>query len=365
MTEDDVVVIKNLIKECSESYYTKADSVSDKEWLKNVLLQKIKGITEEKALTEAETIVKTITNISQNLHTLHQVEKQGVSKESWLANEILQDVKRDSSIVKGEDLDLIDNALYLQNMNIAGQPITEFTEDNDTEIIEEPVKEYSPYQMEDVAMDIGKNASAYGIQSAASMAGTMLAMKIMDGERIEPNKIIQEALKSGIDSSMQIVTSGALKIASENQLLQCLPKSTPAEMIASISSVGIEGVKIMTHIMSGEITFSKGLEQYGKLGISVVKNLWNIAKNTSVKEVLTRCFPFLGSKLTVIADVVGMVSAYMGGTDFGKSIVEIKTKVTNVAKAVAKTAVQGLRKAKEIVSNGLKKTKKILSKIFS
>jgi hypothetical protein len=186
----------------------------------------------------------------------------------------------------------------------------------------------------------------------------------MEGEQIAPNQIIQEALKSGVDSSMQVVASGALKIASENELLQNLPKNTPAEVVAGISSVGVESTKILAHVASGEISFTKGIEQFGRLGVSVVKNFWTIAKNISVKDVVTTYLPFLGPQFAVISQVVGTVTAFMGGTEFGKSIVKTKEKVANVAKTVAKTAVQGLRKAKQFVSNGLKKTRKLVSKIF-
>ena len=117
--------------------------------------------------------------------------------------------------------------------------------------------------------------------------------------------------------------------------------------------------------MEGKMTYAKGIEQYGKLGVSLVKNIWNIAKKTSIKETFKKCFPFLGKKFAIVAEVVGMVSAYLGGTDFGKKLVEIKAKVANVAKTVAKTAIQGIRKAKEVVSCGLKKAKKVLSKILS
>ena len=72
MTEDDVVVIKNLIKECSESYYTKADSVSDKEWLKNVLLQKIKGITDREYYTNSFHIP-----VYYNISIANKIKKEG------------------------------------------------------------------------------------------------------------------------------------------------------------------------------------------------------------------------------------------------------------------------------------------------
>lgn len=365
LTEDEAIIIKDLLKECLVSYHTKGENVTDKDWLKDVFMEKINGITEEKALEDAETIVETVDSFSKNMHEMKQSEQQGISKESWLANHILQDIGENITVEQGEDLSLLDESLYLQNMNMAGQSIERYSE-NDIEVVESTeTEDYSLHKIKEMAMDIGKNASAYGIQSATSTAGTLLAAKIMNGENIEPNQIIQEAFKSGVDSSMQIVASGALKIASENQLLQYLPESTPTTIIASISSIGVEGVKILARVASGEITFTKGIEQFARLGISVVKNFWSIAKNTSVKEVVTKLLPFLGPKFTVIAETVGTVLAFMGGTDFGKLIVDTKVKVANVAKTVAKTAVQGLKRAKDFVSNGIKKAAKVLSKIFS
>lgn len=365
LTEEEATIIKDLLEECVESYHAKGEAVTDTDWLKNIFIQKINGITEREALKDAETIVETVNSISGNLYEMKQAEQQGTSKESWLANQIQQDIGENVTVKQGEELSLFDNSLYLQNMNQAGQPIEEYSQNNE-EIVENTTQEgYSSYQIKELAMDIAKNASAYGIQNAASTTGTLLAAKIMDGENIKPNQIIQEAFKSGVDSSMQIVASGALKIASENQLVQCLPEATPTEIIASISGIGIEGVKILARVASGEITLTKGIGQFGRLGISVVKNFWTIAKSTSLKEVVTRFLPFLDPKLTVIAQTVGTVLSFMGGTDFGRLIVDTKIKIAGAAKAVAQTAIQGLKKAKQFVGNGIKKAKKVLGKIFN
>lgn len=363
LTEGEAIIIKDLLKECLESYQTKGETVTDKDWLKDVFMKKINGITEKNALKDAETIVETVNSISKNFYEMEQSGQQGISKESWLANYIQQDMAENAMNEQQEDLSLFDDSIYRQNMILAGQPIGEYTENDIVEDITEDG--YTSYQLKEVALDIGKNASAYGIQSAASTVGTMLAAKIMEGEDIKANQIIQEAFQSGVNSSMQIVASGALKIASENQLLQCFPQTTPVEIIASVSSVGIEGAKILARVASGEITITKAIEQFGRLGVSVVKNLWTIGKNTSVKEVVKRFLPFLGPQFTVIAETVGTILSFMGGTEFGKLIVDTKVKVANVAKTVAKTAVQGLQKAKQFVSNGIKKAKKVFSKIFS
>lgn len=365
LTEEEAIIIKDLLKECLESYQTKGETVTDKDWLKDVFMEKINGITEKRALNDAEAIVETVDSISKNLYEIEQVGQQGISKESWLANHIQQDMEVNATVGQQEDLSLFDDSIYRQNMIMAGQTVEKYTE-NDISIVEDMTEGgYTSYQLKEMALDIGKNASAYGIQSAASTVGTLLAAKIMEGENIKVNQIIQEAFQSGVDSSMQIVASGALEIASKNQLLQCFPETTPVEIIASVSSIGIEGAKILARVASGEITFTKAIEQFGRLGISVVKNLWTIAKNTSVKEVVKRFLPFLGPKFAIIAETVGTVMSFMGGTEFGKLIVDTKIKVASAAKAVAKTAVQGLQKARQFVSNGIKKAKKALSKIFS
>ena len=213
-TNDEVVAIKDMIFECMESYNTKSETTTNEEWLKDIFLKKINGITEKKALEDAECIVKTINTISRNLSTIQQVEVQGTSKEKWLQNCILEELGEDN----GEELKQFDDAIYSHNMNMAGLPLEEYSENS------EVIGEYSIHQLKELALDIGKNASAYGIQSATSTVGTMLVDKIMGVENITPNQIVQEALRSGVDTSMQVISAGALKIVSDYQLLQYLPK---------------------------------------------------------------------------------------------------------------------------------------------
>lgn len=356
-TDSEIVAIKDMIYECMESYNAKEESTTNEEWLKDIFLKKINGITEKQALEDAERIVKTINSISNNLSKIQQIEVQGISKEKWLQSCIVEEVGED--ITNVEELKQFDDAIYSHNMNMAGQQLEEYSENN------QEIGEYSTYQLKELALDIGKNASAYGIQSATSTVGTMLVDKIMGVENITPNQIIQEALKSGVDTSMQVISSGALKIVSDNQLLQCLPPSTPAGIIASICSGGVETTKILSRIASGEITITKGIEQFGRLGVSMIQNLWVIAKETSFKEVVTRYLPFLGPKFAVASEIVGTIVAFMGGTDFGKLIVTTKNKVASAAKVVAKTAVQGLKKAKQVLQSGIKKAKKVITELFN
>lgn len=367
ISDEEVVTFKNLLQMCMTSYAEKDAATTDEEWLETLFKQEIRNITEEKAGADAEVIVKTVGAIIDNLRKIDASEKQGISKERWFSDQI--QIKDDAAgrNEQGKLLQSMGEILYDKNMELADGDYAESSEIvyDMYESSEETEQEYSPYQIKELAMDIGKNASVMGIQTASSTIGTAIAARIMEGEQIIPSEIIQEALQSGVDSSLQIVASGALEIASQNELIQALPQDTSAEVIASISSMGIENVKILSRILSGEISLMQGITQFGRVTTAVIGNIFNMAKGGGFSQYITKVFPFLGPKAVVIAEMIGTTVAFLGGTPFGKKIVETKNKVANAAKAVANAAVQGLRKVGRAIKQGANKVKNAIKELFS
>ena len=76
-----------------------------------------------------------------------------------------------------------------------------------------PQMDYSHYQTKDLAMSIGKNAGVLGLQSAAVTTGLNIANKIFNGEEVNPDEMVEIAIKTGTDTSIKVVTAGTLQVA--------------------------------------------------------------------------------------------------------------------------------------------------------
>ncbi len=108
-----------------------------------------------------------------------------------------------------------------------------------------PAMDYNQYQTKDLAMSIGKNAAVFGMQSAAITTGLNVAAKIFKGEAVEPDELVETAIKTGADTSVKVVAAGTLEVAVRKGALRFIPKWTPAGMIANIACV--EMIKRLSH----------------------------------------------------------------------------------------------------------------------
>lgn len=224
-----------------------------------------------------------------------------------------------------------------------------------------PRMDYSHYQTRDLAISIGKNASAMALQAVAVTTGLNIASRIFKGEKVDTDEMVEIAIKTGADTSVKVVTAGTLQVAIRKGIISFIPKATPAGVIANIACVGIENVKILTKIASGDLSMTKGLDQMGRVTTSMVGGLWGMAKGAAIGAKLTGWIPIIGAPLAVVTGlIVGMVG-YFGGSKFGDIIYNAGKKVAGVAKSVAKSAVNGLKSAGRAVVRGIKSARRSIA----
>lgn len=217
-----------------------------------------------------------------------------------------------------------------------------------------PTMDYSHYQTKDLAMSIGKNASAMALQSAAVTTGLNIAHKVFSGEKVDANEMVSIAIKTGADTSIKVVTAGTLQVAIRKGIISFIPKATPAGVIANVACVGIENIKILGKIASGEVSLTKGLNQMGHVTTSMVGGLLGMAKGAALGANLTAWIPVVGMPLAVVTGFVGGMVGYFGGSKIGETIYTVGKKVAGAAKNVAKAAVSGLKSAGRAVASGMK-----------
>lgn len=217
-----------------------------------------------------------------------------------------------------------------------------------------PRMDYSHYQTKDLAISIGKNASAMALQAATVTTGLNIASKILKGEKLDADEMIEIAIKTGADTSVKVVTAGTLQVAVRKGIISFIPKVTPAGVIANIACVGIENVKILTKIASGDLSMTKGLDQMGRVTTSMVAGLWGMAKGVAIGAKLTGWIPVIGAPLAVVTGFIGGMVGYFGGSKFGDTIYDAGKKVAGIAKSVAKSTVNGLKSAGRAVASSFK-----------
>lgn len=227
-----------------------------------------------------------------------------------------------------------------------------------------PSMDYSHYQTKDLAMSIGKNAGAMALQAAAVTTGLNIASKLLNGEKVDADEMVEIAIKTGADTSVKVVAAGTLEIAIRKGIISFIPKATPAGVIANIACVGIENVKILAKIASGELSMTKGLDQMGRVTTSMIGGLCGMVKGAAIGASLTGWIPVIGAPLAVVTGFLGGMVGYFGGSKLGDVIYSAGKKVAGAAKSVAKAAVNGLKSAVRAVESGAKKVGRAVASFF-
>lgn len=113
---------RELIREFFEnlkSYENRESGVTDKEWLKNLILRKCAHISDEQAEAEALEIVKSMEEYDQNFLSMEEASKKGISKEKWLERKLQEAAIGINPSQYSAALQMVDDVLYRQNTEIA------------------------------------------------------------------------------------------------------------------------------------------------------------------------------------------------------------------------------------------------------
>ena len=227
-----------------------------------------------------------------------------------------------------------------------------------------PSLDYSHFQTKDLAMAIGKNAGAMALQAAAVTTGLTIAGKAFSGEPIEPDEMVELAIKTGADTTVKTVTAGTLQVAIRKGIISFIPKATPAGVIANIACVGIENLKVLYKVSTGELSVTKGLDQMGRTTVSMVAGLWAMTKGAAIGASLVSWIPVVGVPLAVVGGFVGGMVGYFGGSKIGEAVYNAGRKVANAAKTVAKAAWNGIKSTARAIGNGIKAVGGAVASLF-
>lgn len=213
-----------------------------------------------------------------------------------------------------------------------------------------PRTDWNTFNTKELTINIGKNAAFAGLQAAAITVGFDMVAKKMQGEEIDSDEAIELALKTGADSGIKAAAAGALKVVSEKGLLKMIPPGTPAYMIANIACVGIENVKILAKVASGEITVSEALDLMGRTTTAMIYGLGWGSAGALIGAVALSWIPIVGP---ILGGIVGGTVGYMAGSKFGNALYNGIKKVGSAVKMVASKVWSGVKSVGRKVSSGI------------
>lgn len=232
---------------------------------------------------------------------------------------------------------------------IRSEPISkEQVKEQQTRLQEEGEIEFvswNSYNTRELAYHLGKQAVLSGVLGAAVGTGVHLAVKCMQGEKIDKNEVLQTALETGTDAGVKSAATAALKVAAERSIP--VLKLAPISSIATVACVGVETVKIGAQYAEGKINGVEAIDKVGRMGASTVYGVSWGAKGAAIGAAALSWVPVAGP---VVGGCVGSMVGYMAGSTWGETMYRGLKEVAGVAKTVAKTVVTGIK----AIGNGIK-----------
>lgn len=210
---------------------------------------------------------------------------------------------------------------------------------------------WNEYKSKDLAIGISKQAGYAAIQGAAIGAGIELATKVWNGEEIEAEEIVEQALISGGDFGVKAATAGALKVGVEKGIVKVIPKGTPAGTLANIAYVAIENVKVLGKVATGELSLKEGFEKMEQTTVATVAGIATSAKGAAIGATIGTV---LGPGGTVVGGFIGGTVGYIAGSKIGETIVKGVQKVRETARKVVKEVGSSIVLGVKSVWNGAK-----------
>ena len=209
---------------------------------------------------------------------------------------------------------------------------------------------WNEYVAKDVALGIGKQAGYACLQGAVIGAGMHIATKVLSGEEVNGEEVIETAIVSGTDFGVKTAVAGALKVASEKEILTIIPKGTKGSTFANIAFVAIENVKVMGKVASGELSVKEGVDAMQQTTGACVAGIATSAKGAEIGGVIGSVFGPVG---IAVGGFVGGTVGYMAGSKVGQAVVKGAQKVRDTAKEFIRSGVETVKSGVTSFVSGL------------
>lgn len=210
--------------------------------------------------------------------------------------------------------------------------------------------DWNEYVAKDIALGIGKQAGYACLQGAVIGAGMNIATKVLSGEEIDGEEVIETAIVSGADFGVKTAIAGALKVASEKEILRIIPKGTKGSIFANIAFVAVENIKVMGKVASGELTVKEGIDAMQQTTGACVVGIATSVKGAEIGGVIGSVLGPIGA---AVVGFVGGAVGYMAGSKLGETVVKGAQKVRDTAKEFIKSGVETVKSGVKSFVSGL------------
>lgn len=212
-----------------------------------------------------------------------------------------------------------------------------------------PKLDYSNMSNKSIAQSISRAAGKSALLSAAFSVGYNLVAKIFKGEKIEGDKVVEDAIKSCADTSVKVAAAGTLNVAVKKGVLKCLA-NTPVGFIASIAGAAVENAKILYKVATKKVSIMEGLHQMGRVTAATFAGMSGMVKGAAIGASLAAVIPVAPA----ITGFIGGSIGYIAGSKVGEKICDAGRAVVNTAKNIVSKVASGVKTAASKVSNFVK-----------
>lgn len=199
--------------------------------------------------------------------------------------------------------------------------------------------DWSEYTAKDIARGIAGEVGKSCLMGAAVGAGMNVLGKVVQGDPIDGEEVVETALVSGADFGVKTAVAGGLKVAAEKEILSVIPKGTPAGTLTNIAFVAVENVKIMGKVAAGDLTLKEGIDKMEQTTVACVAGIAAAAKGAALGAAIGTA---LGPVGTAVGGFVGGAVGHIAGSKVGQAVVKGCQKIRDTAKAVFKSAVSAV-----------------------
>ncbi len=212
---------------------------------------------------------------------------------------------------------------------------------------------WNSFNTKTVALNIGKQAAYVGMQGAAMGAGIEMASQLMKGQKIDGEKVVETALKTGADAGVKAAAAGALKVAVERGIVPFLSKSSP---VTEIACAAVEGVKVLA---DDSLTVTQKMDGVAKASVATYTGLTVAGEGAAIGAAALSFIPVVG---TAVGGFLGGIVGYAAGSTVGQKLYQGAKKVASAAVSVVKSAARAVTSAVSTVASGIGS---VVSGIFS
>jgi ribosomal protein S8 len=203
-------------------------------------------------------------------------------------------------------------------------------------------EDWNHFKTKELTVSIAKNASVAGVQAAIITTGFDMARRAISGEKFDADETIELAIRTGTDAGIKAAATGAVKVGVEKGIVSVIPKGTPVGVIANVVCVGIENVKILSKVATGDLTMTQALDRMGRTTTSMVYGIGWGATSSLIGAAALAWIPIVGP---VIGGFVGGMVGYMAGSKFGEAVYNTGKKIVSTAKKAVSRVWEGVKSA--------------------